>query len=210
MTVPLGSTAVEAARERDGGPASDRRDAVDEAVCVEKLGWQNGSPLVAESYSEYPDREDLTNPEYTTFIKQLFEHPLIRDIHDAVAELCGANNDSLLRDWREALAKAAEWGDIDAESAFENGDGRPDNPLENVLGCNPHEDMIDTENPLLVAKLYSEGLSTEEITIILGDELDESISEDTIIDSLKELGLMDGKTRDEQVEAFRRKNGRLN
>jgi len=60
-----------------------------------------------------------------------------------------------------------------------------------------------------VAELYTVGLSVGEVATLLGRRVEGNVTEGSVRDCLKEVGLLDGRTRDERAEAFEDKDGRI-
>jgi hypothetical protein len=67
--------------------------------------------------------------------------------------------------------------------------------------------MRSPSNPLVVAELYCLGLSVAEVADVLADERDGNVRAGQIRDTLKNAGLLGGRTRDEQRDAFEDKKG---
>jgi hypothetical protein len=200
----LDNSTVEAAQQRGGGREVGRNAEIDEILESDCLGWQNKEPLVGDDYSDYPDYTEISQPRWLSFLKSLFSHSLITDYHDARKELTAVTADSMVSEWEESLEKAANLFGIDAQALFEKGETvSTDSKLKQLLGYEPAEEVKQCSNPLLVSELYLEGLSVEEIGELLeGDR-------ENARDSLKTVGLLEGKTSDEQTSSFERRNGRL-
>jgi hypothetical protein len=209
MTLDLHPDTVGEARYRGGDADPDRPEAIDEAINTDKLGYGKGEPLVGESYQDYPNRSELSNPVHGTFLRSLLQHSKVATLADAIAELTGANTTATLQKWLSTVEAAAEAHGLDVDTLLAEGDNEGGDVLEAVLGYEPPEAVVTSDNPLLVASLYNAGLSASEIATLLESKVEGSVSEGSVKDSLKETGLLDGRTRDAQVESFEKNDGRL-
>lgn len=200
----LDSDTIEKARERNGAALEDRDSSIGETLVGDTVGYNEGDPLVGESYSEYPDKEDLANPSQGEFLETLFSHELVGSYTDAVKELTGARTDDMMRDWQSDIEASAELHGLAVESLFANAREPPttEEVVSEVLGYEVGKGMLQSNSVLLLSALYTEGLSVVEISTVLETE------ETSIRDSLKEVGLLRGKTTSEQTEAFRENKGR--
>lgn len=210
MTVDLHPSTVEAARERDGAADSDRPEGISDALETEQLGYGEGKPLVGESYQDYPSRAELSNPDQGEFVRDLLSHSQVQGLDDAVAELTGAGDTPTLRKWLSTVEAAAEAHGLDPSTLTAEGsaDGGEDT-LTSLLGYEPSEGMVTRNNPVLLAELYTVGLSVTEIADTLTPMVEGSVSEGHVRDILKTVGLLKGRTRDEQQTAFEENEGRL-
>lgn len=215
MTVDLHPDTVERARERAGGPDDDRPDSIDDVLDRAELGHGEGDPLVegCESYRDYPDTpEELSNPKWVTFLRELFAHSRVNGYDGAVTELTGANDSGIVGRWRDALERAARTFDLDVPTLFDKGAEERENDREGrlttILGYEPPADVVDAENPLVVAELYLAGLSVAEVCDVLADYT-EGVREGQVRDALRTVGFIHGPTRDEQRDTFEENEGRL-
>jgi hypothetical protein len=194
MTLDCSPETVEGAQSRGGDPATDRPDRIEQALNRPEVGYGEGEPLVANRYSQYPDKpEQLTEPKWGSLVEDLLAHPLVRGYSSAVDELTTAQDGE--RDkWRESVAAAASAYDLDAPELFERGAGQSrEDPLVAILGYQPSEDM--TDSPLLVGELYCLGLGVSEICQVLEDREGAQVR-----DALKDLGLLQGRTQEQERE----------
>ncbi|GGL28861.1 hypothetical protein GCM10009037_10690 [Halarchaeum grantii] len=213
MTVDLHPTTVEAARDRGGDKDPDRPEGITEALETEQLGYGEGEPLVGESYQDYPSREELSNPARGEFLRDLLAHPCVGGLDDAVAELTGAGDNPTLHKWLSTVEAATEAHSLDvdtltAKGEDERGQGGTDT-LTSVLGYEPPEDLVTRNNPVLIAELYGIGLSVAEVADTLGERVEGHLPEGHVRDTLKTVGLLEGRTREEQREAFEDNDSRL-
>jgi|GEM_PF-6221971 len=209
MTLDLHPETVEEARDRGGDADADRPDSIDAALESEAVGWQEGETLVGDSYADYPSRDELSNPERGKFLRDLLSHPKVGGLDDAVSELTGANDTGTLGDWLATLEAAADAHGLEVDTLTAKGDQGGGDILTSVLGYRPPTDMVTSNNPVLVSELYVKGLSIGEIADTLTKEVEGGVREGRIRDTLKEIGLLKGPTRDEQREAFEEKDGRI-
>lgn len=205
----LDSDTLASCRERGGDALDDRDASIEAALNQPQLGWQEGQPLAADSYDSYPSRKDLARPEYGDFLERLLGHELVGDEGDAVAELTGANDRGTLSDWVRTVTEAAAIHGLSTDSLFEGGGQEGGSALTAVLDYQPPADMLTADNPLLISELYVIGLSVGEIAEVLEKEVDGSVNSAAVSDTLKDVGLVEGKTRDEQRESFEEKDSRL-
>lgn len=205
----LSEKTVEQCRDRGGDAAEDRDESLEDALTQPQLGFRDGQPLAADSYGQYPERTDLARPEYGDFLERLLGHDMVGDAGDAVAELTGANDRGALTDWVRTVEAAAEAHGLDTDSLFEGGGQEGGSPLTAVVGYEPPADMVESDNPLLIAELYASGLSVEEIADTLSQEVDGSVTPAAVRDSLKDVGLIEGKTRAETMSDFEDNGARL-
>lgn len=197
---------VEEARQRGGNAAEDRPSRIDNTLVSDTIGYNEGEPLVegVTNYQEYPLRSELADPSTADFLRRLFGHELIGSIEDATRELTGVRDESTFRDWVSDLEAAATLHSID-NAAFEDSREEPatEEVVSNILDYEVGEGMLDSNNTLLLSALYVEGLSVDEIAEVL------EIRETGVRDSLKEVGLLNGRTTEEQTQAYRKNGGRL-
>jgi len=197
---------VEQCRDRGGDALEGRDDRIGNTLVEDTVGYQEGFPLIGDSYSDYPDREDLANPQHGEFLETLFSHELVGSYADAVSELTAATSDSLLSDYLQAVESAAELHGLDTDSLFANAREPPttEEAVSSILGYEVDGSMLDSTNTLLLSALYVEGLSVGEISELLERR------ETDVEDCLKSVGLLNGRTTDEQETAFREKRGEVN
>ena len=201
----LDTETIEAAKQRDGQAADDRGDEVDELLNTNTLGYRDGDSLVGDSYEDYPDNKaDLTNPNgMKEFLESLFSHNLVTSYDEAITELTGGTADIHRRNWKESLKSATRIFDINAEELFQetNDDDNDEDTLTALLEYEVADDVADD---LLIAELYVEAaLSASEIADVL------ETKEKHVMDRLKHVNLVNGKTTQEQKESFSANKGRL-
>lgn len=189
-----------AIRNRDGEPLdeSQRPDWVNNhpvLTDVEELGYGTGLPLAADSYSEYPDKDELMNPGVRSFLVDLFSHGLVEGFHDAASELRGVEE--------ARLRELAELHQIDAEELFEDGelteveDDCPD-------GCIPigdrdyvslsHFRKNPWEDSRLLGELLSAGMGFSEIAEYISHYTDDEVSKYEISNAVAACGLQSGSS----------------
>lgn len=201
---------VEAARDRGGAAAEDRPESITEAVERAELGYGEGEPLVGDTYADYPNREELSNPDRGEFLRDLLAHPLVDGLDTAVEELSGASDTPSLRKWLSTVEAATEAHNLDVDTlTAKGGDQGGGDRLTSLLGYEPPADVVTRNNHVLLAELYTLGLSVAEIADTLEPKVEGSVSEGHIRDTLKTVGLLEGRTRDKQQEAFEDKGGRI-
>lgn len=215
MTLTADPETVAAAQDRGGDVDPERPEEIDATLNREELGFGEGPPLVegVESYQKYPSPGSMSNPKYGTLLRRLMSHPLVGGYDDCVTELTGATDSVTRRNYRTALENAAGAFDFDAGELFSQGreereQGREDR-LTALLGYTPPEGMVGPGSPLVVAELYTLGLSADEIADVLGDRMDRAVRVGKVTDTLKRAGLLGGPTRDEERSAFEENEGRL-
>jgi len=191
----LNETNVQKCRQRAGSAAEDRDSRIDDVLDRDKLGHNDGQPLAADSYDEYPDYQDLASPEYKDMLTCLSKHDAVGNASDIVSEFCGASHTPLLEDWLEAVEKALQLFSIDITEATEQKD-----LLSEVLGYEPANVLVENAAPMLVAELYILGLRTSEIEDVF-ENADTHVSEPDVRDKLKTVGLLAGKTRQEKSDS---------
>jgi len=201
----LDTETIEAAQQRDGQAADDRGDEVDELLNTNTLGYRDGDNLVGDSYEIYPDNKaDLTNPNgMKEFLESLFSHNLVTSYDEAITELTAGTADIHRRNWKESLKNATRIFDINAEELFQetNDDDNDEDTLTALLEYEVADDVADD---LLIAELYVEAaLSASEIADVL------ETKEKHVMDRLKHVNLVNGKTTQEQKESFSANKGRL-
>jgi len=201
----LDTETIEASQQRDGQAADDRGDEVDELLNTNTLGYRDGDNLVGDSYEIYPDNKaDLTNPNgMKEFLESLFSHNLVTSYDEAVVELTAGTADIHRRNWKESLKSATRIFDINAEELFQetNDDDNDEDTLTALLEYEVADDVADD---LLIAELYVEAaLSASEIADVL------ETKEKHVMDRLKHVNLVNGKTTQEQKESFSANKGRL-
>lgn len=196
---------VEEARQRGGAALEDRDDSIDTVLVSDTIGYGDGSPLVegVDSYEKYPSRSELADPRTANLLRRLFSHDLIGSIEDATRELTGVRDESTFRDWRSDLEASATLHGIDNAALFEDSREEPDTKevVSEILGYDVEGSMLDSV--LLISSLYIRGLSVEEIGEVL------ELGETDVRDRLKSVGLLNGRTTEEQTQAYRQNGGRL-
>lgn len=209
MTVDLHPETVEACRDRGGDADADRPEAISDALETEELGYGEGEPLVGDSYADYPSREELSNPSQGGFLRDLLSHPKVDGLDDAVTELTGGRDSGHLSDWLATLEAATEAHSLEIDTLTAKGDDGGGDTLTSVLGYRPSTDVVRRDNLVLIAELYVSGLSIKEIADTLTKEVEGNVREGHIRDTLTQIGLLEGRTRTEQQEAFEENDGRL-
>jgi len=195
MRIELTENNVQKCRQRAGSAANDRADRINEALNREALGHGNGEPLAADSYDDYPTQEELSNPNAADVLETLATHDLIGGVDDLVSELTGVSDNLLLSKWIKSVEKALDLFSIDITEAAEQEDLLPA-----VLGYEPANVLVENAAPMLVAELYILGLRTSEIEDVF-ENADTHVSESDVRDSLKTVGLLAGKTRQEKSDS---------
>lgn len=199
----ISSDNLEAAKGRDGAPAEDRPQYVDESLHYRKrVGWHDGLPVVEPSgdyetpklgepvaplYDHYKRGESLLLPEAGSFLSRLFDAEEIQRVEDAADELQADV---------ETVRKAAELHGLEppTESSDNEGDsGRKKLRLPSgetvpltLLNDPPHEDK------LVLAQLLSEGMGVGEIANYLSREGDERVTEADVTEAAQSHGLLSG------------------
>ncbi|REA01261.1 hypothetical protein DEQ92_18095 [Haloferax sp. Atlit-6N] len=183
---------IQSARQRDGDAAEDRNDRVDEILNRPRLGYGESDPLVGDDYDDYLEQpDDLTTPEANQFVTELFAHPLVSSIDDAIQETTPATGDRLIvANWREAFERATElFGVSIPEDSDEHDMQDSKSRLTELLGDYP-EDMRDPSNAITVSTLYAElGCSTNEIAEVFSDE-GRNVTPNQIRAILRNVGLI--------------------
>mgnify|MGYP000179695443 CR=1 FL=1 len=193
-------------RDRGGASLEDRDSTVGETLVEDSVGYQEGSCLIGDSYSDYPDREDLANPQHGEFIRELLSHELVGSWSDAVKEMTGARTEGMMRKWLSDLERASELHGHDVQELLANARKPPETSelISEILGYDVDGSMVDSSRVLVLSALYVEGLSISEISDVLGTD------ETSVSDTLKSVGLLAGATTDEQTDSFRRQYGEIN
>ena len=202
----LSNDVINDARRRDGGIDEGRDNDINELLDTDQLGYGKGQPLEADSYDEYPTLNDLSNPQQRPFIVDLLSNDNVNTIDDVVNEILGANSGTIVREWRSAVEQAIDVFDINADELLQQGSNEDNSvdKLTEIVGYDLAEELRDGGNPLLLSVLYLEhGLSTDEISELLDTD------EPTVRDKLTAVGLIGGKTRQQQRQAFEDNGGRL-
>lgn len=198
----LSNNVINEARQRDGEIDEGRDEEINELLDTDKLGYEEGDPLVADSYDDYPTLSDLTNPQQRGFLVDLLSNDNVNSIDDAINEILGATGGTIVSEWRSAVEQAIEVFDINADELLqETDDDNNEDTLTEILGYDVADDVADD---LLIAELYVKGgLSASEIADVL--ETDEK----HVMDRLKHVNLVNGKTRKETRDSFEDNKGRL-
>jgi len=199
------------ARDRGGAPKEDRPAEVDNALEPSpELGRNNGLPLVGDSYDDYPSVNQLTLPQSRDFVIDLVEHDRVTSLRDAVEELTGGADGLTGQKYRKALTKALDLFDVEREhlsgGSFDIPDVENDDSdeLDLFTKSAPRDIPNPAENPLVVGHLYVVGLSVSEITTYLGEELNDAVYRQQIRQTLIDVGLLEGRTTEQQEQARRR------
>lgn len=213
----IDAATVRECRERDGDAADDRPPEVDDRLAPEEeLAYGEGLPLVGDDYQSYPDSpEELALPEWREFVHELASHELVNGYDDMVEELTPSSSRPTLHDWLNAVERACDLFGVDMSEAFDtdtdaerdDSDG-DDDTLDLITTTVPADLANDAEtNPLVVGHLYALGLSVEEIGSYLADELgrDTAVNTRQVRDTLKRVGLLGGRTRDERERERKRR-----
>ena len=125
-------------------------------------------------------------------------------------ELTGAGDSPTLRKWLSTVEAAAEAHGLDTDTlTAKGGDQGGQDRLTSLLGYEPPADVVHRDNPVLITELYTLGLSVSEVADTLSARVEGSVTEGHVRDTLKTVGLLEGRTRDEQQEAFAENDGRL-
>jgi len=210
MTVDCHPDSVEAARERGGAADPERPESISEALEADQLGYGEGEPLVGDSYADYPSRAELSNPSQGEFLRDLLSHPLVDGLDTAVEELTGAGDTPTLRKWLSTVEAAATAHGLDTDALLAKGEDKGcENRLKALLGYSPPSDVVTANNGVLIAELYRLGLSVSEVSDTLTERVEGSVREGHVRDTLKTVGLLEGRTRDEQQTAFEENEGRI-
>ena len=202
----LSNDVINDARQRDGGIDEGRDEEITELLDTDQLGYGNSDPLEADSYDDYPTLSDLTNPQQRPFLVDLLSNDNVNSIDDAINEILGANSGTIVREWRSAVEQAIDVFNINADELLQQGNNEDNSvdKLTEIVGYDLAEELRDGGNPLLLSVLYVEhGLSTNEISELLDTD------EPTVRDKLTAVGLIGGKTRQQQRQAFEDNGGRL-
>jgi hypothetical protein len=198
---------VQTARDRDGDPAEDRPDRVDELLNADQLGYGEGDPLAAHSYADYPDdATQLSAPKWRDWVESLLSHDRVNSYDDAVEEATPATDQITRRKWREGIQNAASAAQLDVGELFDYGDDGEQDATEDALTALTEswpDDAVRSDNPLVVAELYAkDGLSTAEIAGLF------DCSEDHVRGVLRQCGLLEA-TENGKVDPRREKDIRL-
>ncbi|QCS43013.1 hypothetical protein [Natrinema versiforme] len=188
-------------RKRDGKAKEGRSDDVEEILSDREIvGFQTELPLLERGYSDYPDEGELLRPSNND-IEKLANHGSIHDKEEIAAEL---NVDVGVVD------KAAELHGIDLPTggSFDVSVSR----LDQLLGDELPEDMIDPQNPLFLSILYLEhGLSISEMADILAENFSTAnIRSSEVRQTLVDTRVLKGKTSAEQEERHKQNRGEVN
>ena len=148
----------------------------------------------------------MSHPQQWPFLVDLLSNYNVNTIDDAINEILGSSGGTIVSEWRSAVEQAIEVFDINADELLQQGnnDNNSVDKLTEIVGYNLAEELRDGGNPLLLSVLYLEhGLSTDEISELLDTD------EPTVRDKLTAVGLIGGKTRQQQRQAFEDNGGRL-
>jgi len=183
----------ESALQRDGEPADERPDHVGEILNRPRLGYGEGDGIV-DNYDAYPEQPDeLTTPQYREFVTEIFSHPLVSSIDDAVDEVTPKSDRASLMRWVRAFENATELFDVEIT---DNGDAKRESRLTELVGDKFPDDIVEPSNPIVVGYLYAElGLSTDEIADVFSDS-EGSTSVSQIRRVLGDSGLIEYESND--------------
>lgn len=199
----ISSDNLEAAKARDGAPAKDRPQYVDESLRYHKrIGWKDGLPVVEPSgdyetpklgedvtplYEHYKRGESLLLPEAGAFLSRLFDADEIQSVSDAADEL--QTDAKIIRKALRLHGLEPPSGDSDSEGSggrrklrLPSGETVP----LTVLSDPPHEDK------LVLAQLLSDGMGVAEIARYLSRETDTHATADDVRDAAREHSLLSG------------------
>ncbi|KPN29981.1 hypothetical protein SY89_00701 [Halolamina pelagica] len=128
-------------------------------------------------------------------------------------ELTGARDTATLRKWLTTLEAAADAHGLDVDTLTAKGEDEREqgggDTLTSLLGYEPPTDMVRRDSPILLAELYTLGLSVTEVADTLTERVEGDVRPAHVRDTLKDMGLLEGRTREEQQEAFEEKGGRI-
>jgi hypothetical protein len=189
----LDNSTVKECRERNGGQKIDRPSRIDDVMGRDRLGQDNGDPIADgyESYSQYPTRNDLSDPSTRDFLCELFSHPLVSNWQDVMDEFTGMSGIER-RKSKRILQRVVDLFEIDVDARFEEGEPPQESRLTEILDEEPAEPMISPSNPMLVGQMYALGMSVREITDVLADHVD-TVNEKVVRNSLKQAALVPGE-----------------
>lgn len=203
----LSSRKARECRERDGPPAEDRADRVDESLLVqERLGFNNGLPLVHNEdlqiplgepyhseYDHYIKNDDLLLPDAHDFLQELADHELVGSIEDISDEL---NTD------RGTVEKAVELHDIEVTESTTEASTSNDGlvfPNGEEWPCELLETPVWEDSRVLCQLLATDGMGIGEATKYLERQLGEnSIDESEVRQAAVDSGLLDGERSSEK------------
>lgn len=179
---------------RDGSKDEARSEEVEELLTPnERVGFEEGQPLLDRPYSEYPRNDELLRPAARDALSELISHDLVTSTEDVVAEL-GSRE--------EKVERALSLHDLtiptetfDVEVSTDRLDGLVDFPNR----------MVSADNPILVATLYVEmGVSVSEIREVIDEATHDNttVSERDVRQALVDAKVIDGET---SAEAERRR-----
>lgn len=199
---------IKSARQREGKKAEDRDERIDTILNRPRLGHGKSDPLIGDSYDEYPEQPtDLTSPASREFVTELFAHDNVESIEDAIAETDPTNNSHVAKKWREAFEKASELFDVDIPEGADHTEETTDSRLAELVGDWPR-DMWSASNPLFISYLFADlGLGCGEIADLLEPHTDGFVHVATIEDVLRNCGLLDGTTLEEEKDNYDGKLG---
>jgi len=190
------------ARERDGDARGDRPVEVDEILEPQEcVGYENELPLLDCEYDDYPEGNQLFRPTEGGTLRTLVNHDVVQSVKDMADEL---------NTKEKQIEKAAKLHGIELPDGSSFDVEVSTDRLHALVGDIP-EDMISSENPLLIATLYVEkGLSTEEVASVLSEGTDSNVRQQEVRQTLIDVGILEGLTS-EDLEYQRRQNrGEIN
>jgi len=183
---------VESCRDRDGRPKEERASRIDDALSRPKLGHRNGEAIVdGYEYEQYPSRDELSQPQWKGFLRDLFAHYLVGSYEDAANELTGVTGSHFSK-YVDALRTASDLFGLDANALFNAGDAPDADRLTEILDAKPADAVISADNPTLCGQMYALGMGIAGINEILSDYVDH-ITEEIVRDCLKRCALIRGE-----------------
>jgi|GEM_PF-1563910 len=206
----ISAKAVANAAERDGAPADDRPQYVDEALKAERrVGWREGKPLVphpsdaddvklgddlTEAYEHYPRFDDLLLPSAADFLQRLSN--AVGSVEEAAEE---TNTD------KATVRKA-----FDLHGVEPSGDGVEESTSDPDVVRLPSGEELPVDalsdepwtDKLLLAQLLSDGMGVGEIALYLSRELRTQVTESDVREACRDNSLI-GTPREEPQEEHR-------
>ncbi|WP_251343403.1 hypothetical protein [Haloplanus halophilus] len=204
----LSAKSIAKVRNRNGEPAEDRPEYVEDALSEPKrLGYNNGLPIVEHPsepndvslnddvrhlYSHYIRNEDVLLPDASDFLTELFDSDLINSIEDASNEL--NTDESLIR-------KAVDLHGVTIEDTSSEQETTQSESLVLPSGESiPYSFLSDPpwkDSRVLCQLLATDGLSIDETATYLSDQLEEDVSSSEIRKASVECGLLEGSVNDD-------------
>lgn len=199
------------ARERDGKAAEQRPAYVEDALRPRKrLGYRDGLPLVdppekvevedvrlgddvTALYDHYVRGDDLLLPDSADFLRELAACDRVRSVEDIATEL-NADRSVVRRAMGLHGLEVADGGDETEDDGLTLPSGES-LPTE-ILSEEPWRDK------LVLAQLFTDGLSIAETAMYLSRELDEKVTERDVYQAAQSVGILEGGD-DDGVESYR-------